>query len=72
MLNFVTVELIDAAVISCLILFIDFTKAFDLIDHNVLCRKMQDLNIPPHLCTWFLSFLSDRQQFVKVDKIAPM
>jgi hypothetical protein len=59
---------LDDCNMFCRILFIDFTKAFDFIDHNVLLRKMQEANIPPHLCTWFLSFLSDREQFVKVGR----
>ena len=50
----------------CRILFIDFVKAFELIDHNVLLSKMHSMNIPPHLSTWFLSFLNDRRQFVKL------
>lgn len=50
----------------CRILFIDFTKAFDLVDHNVLFRKFSRLNFPPHVTTWFLSFLSDRRQYVSL------
>lgn len=46
------------------ILFIDFKKGFDLINHNVLYRKMINLNLPLHLTSWFLSFLDQRSQFV--------
>ena len=52
------------------ILFIDFSKAFDRIDHNILLRKMHEVNIPLHLSTWFLSFLNDRMQFVKLGNFA--
>ena len=48
------------------ILFVDFTKAFDLIDHNVLLNKFIDYDFPPHISVWSLSFLHDRQQFTKV------
>lgn len=48
------------------IVFVDFTKAFDLINHNVLLDKMYDISLPPHLVVWFLSFLSDRSQYVSV------
>ena len=48
------------------ILFIDFSKAFDLIDHNILMKKFEDYNFPPHVSVWSLSFLHDRKQFVKV------
>ena len=46
---------------SCLI---DFSKAFDRIDHNILMYKLQILNVPPVLLNWCASFLQDRQQRV--------
>ena len=52
------------------ILFVDFMKAFDLVDTNVLFRKLVELDFPRHVTTWFLSFLDNRQQFVKVDKFS--
>ena len=48
------------------ILFIDFTKAFDLIDHNVLLQKLLDYNFPQHITVWSMSFLENREQFVRV------
>ena len=51
------------------ILFIDFTKAFDLIDHNVLLSKFVDYEFPLWLKTWSLSFLHERSQFVKTGDI---
>ena len=48
---------------SCLI---DFSKAFDRIDHNILMYKLQILNVPPVLLNWCASFLQDRQQRVKL------
>ena len=41
---------------------IDLKKAFDLIDHTILIRKMLLLGIPEYLVLWTMSFLSDRQQ----------
>jgi hypothetical protein len=46
------------------ILLIDFKKGFDLINHNILYRKLSSLNLPLHVTSWFLSFLSERSQFV--------
>ena len=46
--------------------FIDFSKAFDRIDHNILMRKLQLLNVPPVLLNWCSSFLQGRQQRVKL------
>ena len=48
------------------ILFVDFAKAFDLIDHNILMKKFDDYNFPPNVTAWSLSFLHDRKQFVKI------
>jgi len=49
------------------ILFIDFSRAFDLIDHNVILRKLMENNCPVPLRNWIMSFLNDRVQFVKVE-----
>jgi len=48
------------------ILFLDFSKAFDFINHNVLLQKFLDNNFPPHVSVWSLAFLQDRKQFVSV------
>ena len=48
---------------ACLI---DFSKAFDRIDHNILIRKFQLLNVPPILLNWCAAFLRNRQQRVKI------
>ena len=44
---------------TCLI---DFSKAFDRIDHNILLYKLKLLNVTPVLLNWCASFLSDRKQ----------
>ena len=59
----------DHSDIFCRLLFVDFKKAFDLIDHNILLQKMHELNIPLHLSTWFMSFLNNRSQFVRVNNV---
>jgi len=48
------------------VLFVDYTKAFDLIDHNILAKKLADYQFPPHLALWTISFLANRSQYVKV------
>ena len=45
---------------------IDFSKAFDRIDHNILIDKLRLLNVPPVLLNWCASFLRQRQQRVKL------
>ena len=31
------------------VFFIDYTKAFDCVDHNKLCEILQEMGIPNHL-----------------------
>ena len=41
--------------------FLEYSKAFDLIIHDVLLNKM----VPAHLVQWVAAFLLDREQRVK-------
>jgi hypothetical protein len=38
-------------------LFLDFRKAFDMVDHGILLRKLAELNINKSLWLWIQSFL---------------
>ena len=44
----------------------DFSKAFDLVDHHIVIRKLQDIGVPDFLVKWVTSFLLQRQQRVKI------
>ena len=46
--------------------YLDFAKAFDKVDHGILFHKLRDLGITGRLGMWFFNFLSDRSQFVRV------
>ncbi|CAB4032223.1 RNA-directed DNA polymerase from mobile element jockey, partial [Paramuricea clavata] len=46
----------------------DFRKAFDLIDHNILVRKLKDLNIAHNIISWIVDFLKCRKQRVKLSQ----
>lgn len=48
------------------ILLIDFSKAFDLVDHNILINKISNIGTPPFLTAWLHSFLCERRQRVKI------
>ena len=48
------------------VLLLDFSKAVDLINHNILLRKMRDMAIDPTLIQWARSFLSNRKQRVRI------
>ena len=54
---------------SCVkIIFVDYRKAFDLIDHNVLIQKVQRLDILRCIVNWIADFLTNRQQRVKLSE----
>ena len=50
-------------------LFVDFRKAFDLVNHNILFQKLSKYNLPHFLLTWFGSYLSCRQQRVRANSL---
>ena len=47
------------------LLMVDFTKAFERIDHTILIRKLIIMEVPIWLCKWTANFLSCRSQRVK-------
>ena len=48
------------------IFFSDFSKGFDLVDHNVLLSKLNNLDVDPHLVRWIAAFLTNRSQRVRI------
>ena len=49
------------------IIYIDFAKAFDKVDHATLLRKIERSGVKGQLLTWLLNFLYDRKQKVAVE-----
>ena len=50
------------------VLLLDFSKAFDKIDHHILIKKMEEMAIDPVLIAWVKQFLTGRKQRVKIGK----
>lgn len=48
------------------VLYLDFKKAFDHVDNNVLLQKLSSVGFVPRLLNFFASYLTDRQQFVRL------
>ena len=46
--------------------FSDFSKGFDLVDHNVLLSELNNLDVDPHLVRWIVAFLTNRSQRVRI------
>ena len=48
---------------------IDFGKAFDVIDHELLLKKLSIYGVCPSSVAWFKSYLSERKQFIVLEKV---
>ena len=51
------------------LVFIDLKKAFDTVDHDILCEKVGHYGIQQRELSWFRSYLSNRKQFCRVSGV---
>ena len=51
------------------LVFIDLKKAFDTVDHNILCKKLELYGLQQRELSWFKSYLSNRKQFCRVNGV---
>ena len=47
-------------------IMLDLQKAFDTVDHTILCDKLEGIGVPVLSVNWFKSYLSDRIQYVSL------
>ncbi len=47
--------------------FLDLQKAFDVVDHNILLLKLENLGIRDKALEWFRNYLSNRTQVVNIN-----
>ena len=60
-------EGIDRGDMYARVLFTDFSKGFDLVDHHALLHELEILGVHDCLIRWIKAFLCDRQQRVRID-----
>ena len=49
--------------------FVDFAKAFDHVDNNILVARLVTLGLPNVIVRWMCAFLHDRRQRVKIGDV---
>ena len=52
-----------------LVVFIDFSKAFDTVDYQILIKKLQYYRIDGTALEWFKSYLKNRKQFISSQNV---
>ena len=48
-------------------MFVDLSKAFDTVDHQILLKKLEYYGIAGNNLRWFENYLKDRQQFISFE-----
>ncbi len=51
----------------CASLFIDLSKAFDTVDHEILLHRLKSVGLSSDVIPWFKNYLSGRTQCVQAE-----
>jgi len=51
------------------VIALDFTKAFDMVRHSTLLRKMASINIPDDVYNWLVDFFAGRSHCTRFNGI---
>ena len=50
---------------------IDFSKAFDMVDHVILVQKLLKLHLPGFVVNWICAFLTGRSHQCRLRSVYP-
>ncbi len=48
------------------LILLDLHKAFDIVNHDLLLRKLKQYSVSDNALCWFTSYLTDRKQYVQI------
>ena len=51
-------------------IFVDLKKAFEIIDHKILLKKLERYGVIGSENSWFASYLSNRMQLCRVNGVS--
>ena len=51
-------------------IFLDFSKAFDTVDHGILLQKLSCCGVCDDALSWFQSYFNNRYQFVTYNGVS--
>ena len=60
---------LDSSGTNIRVLLVDFSKAFDRVDHHILLTKCASLGLPNFITKWLASFLCQRKQQLKIGSV---
>ncbi len=50
------------------LILLDLHKAFDVVNHDLLLRKLKQYKVNDNALCWFTSYLTDSKQYVQINQ----